>query len=116
MVFEVFELLEEAIVEILERLHGFLHFFSRADKVSDAEVVCAFTLAEATAGHGHDASLVHHSHAVKEIGCKALSFSLFDELFWEIDPGEGVHGALNLVADNALTLVEHLCDQTSPVL
>lgn len=69
-------------------------------------MVGAGLLLETAPGNSHYTSLVDHVHAVEEVRLLALSVSLINELLGEVDPGETVHGSLDLGARNVLHVVE----------
>ena len=106
----------ELIVEFLQIFKDLLHVACWVDQVGDAEVICAFLLSEAWSGHGHDAGLVHHLHAVDEVGLLALLLCTIDELLREVDTREAIHGALDLRARHLVHIVEGVRKEGSPLL
>jgi len=107
-------------VEFIEGVHCALHLLVGRHKVCDSEMVRAFLLLEAAAGDCDDSGLVHHVHAVQEVGLLALLLRFVNELFAEVHLREAVHGALNRCAGDvfhrgqtflqkcSLTLVLHV--------
>ena len=65
---------------------------------------------------GHDASLVHHLHAIDEVGLLALLLCTIDELLREVHTREAIHGALDLRARHLVHIVEGVRKEGSPLL
>ena len=71
-------------------------------------MVGAFHLAESRARNSHDTCLLDHVHAVLKVWLGSLLFALVDILLREVDPGEAVHGSLDLGACNLIHVVESI--------
>jgi hypothetical protein len=88
------------IVERFQSLHNFFHLLSWGNEVRNSEVVCARRLPETTSRHCHNTSLVHHIHAIEEVGFFTRRLSFIEELLGEVNFWETVHSSLNLGARN----------------
>ena len=106
----------EFIVEGCEVLKDLLHVARWVDQVGDAEVICAFLLSEAWSGHSHNAGLIHHLHAVDEVGLLALLLGAIDELLREVYAREAIHGTLDLCACHLVHIIEGAGKEGSPLL
>ena len=101
----------ECIVERLKIIKDLLHAARWVDQVGDAEVVGAFLLSKARPRHSHDTRLVHHLHAVDEVGLLALLLCTVNELLREVHAREAIHGALDLRARHLVHIVEGVCKE-----
>ena len=106
----------ELIVEGSKVLKDLLHKASWVDQVGDAEVIGVILLSEAWSRHSHDAGLVHHLHAIDEVGLLALLLCTIDELLWEVDTREAIHSTLDLRARHLVHIVEGAGKESSPLL
>ena len=86
---------------LLKLFHKLLMEFDNApcpvgsrSKESGPEMQCAFLLSKACASNNADTCGVEHAEAVELVGRATFLLGLLDGLFWEVDGGEEVHGAL----------------------
>ena len=106
----------ELVIELFEILEDFGHVAGGVDQVGDAEVIGAFLLSESWPWHRHDARLVNHLHAVDEVRGLSLLLGIVNELLWEVDLGEAIHGSFNLCARDLLHVVERIGQQLGALL
>jgi len=88
---------------LLELLHKLLVELDNAPcpvssrgKEGCPEMQCAFLLSEACTSNNTDTCGVKHAEAVELVGRATFLLGLLYGLFWEVDGGEEVHGALIL--------------------
>ena len=104
-------LVVEVYVEFLKVLQRNYEVFRRRNQVRHAVMVCVLFLSEAAAWYRHDASCIHHIHAVHKVRRYSFFSCFIHGFLREAYLWECVHGSLDTVTVGVIHYVEGVSQQ-----
>ena len=101
------------VVKFPQCIQDLLHAARWCNQVCDTEMIRTWFLSKTAAWNRHDACLVYHFHAVKEVRLFTLCLSFLNEFLRKVDLWECIHRALDFRASYILHRIKGIRQKLS---